>query len=736
MAEKTGWASDAGETYQEQHWWRRPLRAVHTVLREPDAADYDLEGVLEWLRRWQANVYAVNGGGLCAFYQTAVPFHRLNRYLSGRDLFPEIVEACHRVGIKVVARMDFRGGHRDHFEAHPDWFSYDAAGTPRMTSGLYAACPNSPFRNEGYAFAVVREVLERCGADGIWENAAAFGGRCFCPTCRRKLRDETGIERLPEERWDDPSWRRYVRWRYDCVREHTRRLRDVVKACGAEKSYCGEFFSFLEPGARENAQDVAEIASFWDYQMACIFPLTRGSLHSPLLPVPVWRAEEQLKYLRATGGGHAGAVEAAEVPQTPVMLYGHFDNASRYTTPAREELRLWLAGAAAQGGSPWDCSFVGVPPRRWWDRRHNDVVEQHYRFLAEHEPDFQGLASVAEVAVVHSQRTQDRFAHADPLRDGYITHVRGWELALFARHLQWDVLPASLLRAETLRRYRAIVLPNVACLADNEAELLRDYIAAGGAVLASFETGCYTEDGTPRESGILDDILGVCSLGLAARGPLPYSYTRLRTHGPLTAGFEETEVLTSEGFVRPVAARAGATVHATLVPEIFPQPPDLSYPTLWENDAPVLVTSHFGCGRAVYFAGQTDRLNVTSGHPDYQRLLQNALAWALDLEAVPPLVETDAPTDVHVTLLRQPTTGTLYVHLVNYSGAHGRPVTAPHHTGPITVTLHRVDGRAAGEAQLLVAGQPAPLATMPDGVRFTVPELELYEIVHLKLVVR
>ena len=73
------------------NWWRRPLRAVHTVLREPDAADYDLAGVLEWLRRWRANVYAVNGGGLCAFYQTEVPLHRKNRFLNGRDLFTEIV---------------------------------------------------------------------------------------------------------------------------------------------------------------------------------------------------------------------------------------------------------------------------------------------------------------------------------------------------------------------------------------------------------------------------------------------------------------------------------------------------------------------------------------------------------------------------------------------------------------------------------------------------------------------
>ncbi|MBI3973169.1 MAG: beta-galactosidase trimerization domain-containing protein [Chloroflexi bacterium] len=732
------------------NWWRRPLRAVHTVLREPDAAGYDLEGVLHWLREWRANVYAVNGGGLCAFYQTEVPFHRKNRFLDGRDLFKEIVDACHEAGIKVVARMDFRGGHREVFEAHPDWFARDAEGGPKMNVSLFAACPNSPFRNEGYAFPVVHEVFEHCRPDGIWENAAAFGGRCYCPTCRWRFREETDFEVPLAENWDDPVWRRYVRWRYDSVREHTRKLRDVVKSHGADKSYCGEFFTYLEARARENAEDVDEIAALWDYQMACIFPLTRDSYHSPLLPVPLWRAEEQIKYLRATAasaeqhdasgsaeGLHSAAAAGSAEPaqsgrtpqtlQTPVMLYGHFDNQSRYTTPAGEELRLWLTGMAAQGGSPWDCSFVGVPPSRWWDRRHVDTVQRFYGFMAEHEEAFWGLESVAEVALVHSQRTQDRFASSDPARDGYITHVRGWELALFAAHAQWDVLPPSQVRPEILRRYRAVILPNVACMSDEEAATYRRYVGEGGALLATFETGCFAADGAMRGAGLggaLDDVLGVRDLGLGRRGPLPYAYTRIRWRDTLTAGFDETEAITNEGYVRQVAPRDGAQVHATLVPEIFPQPPDLSYPSLWENDAPVLVTNRYGGGRVVYFANQTDRLNVTSGHPDHQRLLENALRWALD--GKPPLVETDAPADVHVTLLRQPHRGALYVHLVNYSGAHGRPVCPPHRAGAIELKLN-VPGMATAPrtADLLMSGASVPISADGEGggqLRLSIPQ--------------
>jgi hypothetical protein len=746
------------EAHTEAHaaptsWWRRPLRAVHTVLREPDAADFDLEGVLAWLQRWHANVYAVNGGGLCAFYQTEVPLHRKNRFLDGRDLFKEIVDACHAKGIKVVARMDFRGMHREMYEAHPDWAAYDAGGAPRTREVLFGACPNSPFRNDGYAIPLIDEVLGRCGADGIWENAAAFGGRCYCPVCQRRFPEETGFGRLPlEENWEDPAWRRYVRWRYECVYEHSVKLAAAVHRHGPDKGYCGEFFTYLEGHARENAEDVDAIRHLWDYQMACIFPLTRGSHRSPLVPVPVWRAEEQMKYLRATGGGNWGGFEPEgeadadaygsgggrrirPPAQTPVMLYGHFDNASRYTTPARDEMALWLAGMAAQGGSPWDCSFVGVPPERWWDRRHQDVQERFYAFLAEREADYAGLDSVAEVALVHSQRTQDRFASADPARDGYVTHQRGWMLALFASHRQWDVLPPSGITPDTLRRYRAVVLGNVACLSDDEAAALRDYVQQGGALAATYETGCYAADGARRaDAGALDDVLGVRSLGVPARGPLPYSYARLRrsevaAQDALLAGFDGTDVLTNEGHVRAVAAVPGTRVHATLVPEIFPQPPDLSYPTLWDNDAPLVVSRRFGKGRVVYFAGQTDRLNVTSGHPDHGRLLANALAWCLD--GAPAMLETDAPEDVHVTLLRGRETGALYVHLVNYSGARGRPVVAPRPAAPLWLSVDARLAPADAQATALVSGAALHADRRDGRIQLRLPRLDLYEVVRL-----
>jgi hypothetical protein len=125
---------------------------------------------------------------------------------------------------------------------------------------------------------------------------------------------------------------------------------------------------------------------------------------------------------------------------------------------------------------------------------------------------------------------------------------------------------------------------------------------------------------------------------------------------------------------------------------------------------------------------------VTSGHPDHQRLLANALNWAL--AGSPPLVTLEAPSaedaaEIHVTLLRQRTAGHLYAHLVNYTGTRGRPVRAPHRVGPITLTLATPGVAGSQGADLLVSGHSVDAHADRGRLSVTVPDLNLYEVVRV-----
>lgn len=696
----------------QRHWYDDPIRIVQTVLRMPDAVDYNAKAAIDYVRRLHGNTCIVNAGGIYAFYPTKNPLQRRAPTLQ-QDIVGEIVEEAHKQGVRVLARIDFRGSHREIYEQHPDWFSCDADGKPIMANGLYMSNPASPYRNEGYGFDVLREILGNYDVDGIWENAPSFGPISHDPHSRKAFKDKTGFDIPKEANLRDPIYRAYLEWRYDVILEHTRAFKEVVKSFGEDKGYISEIPSLLGVGA---SQDLVDLAPQLDIIAGMTFDLIRGSYGSPFYPVPVWHAEESTKYMKA-----------ARPEKMPLVLFGLFDNQSRYTAVVSAELRLWLASALAHGGAYYMCTFVGTHGKDFLDQRNQDVVATFYGLLEHNEEIYRDAEPVADVAVVHSQASQDFFGHRDPKQDGYVQHVRGAELALFENHIPFDILPQSKLTRTDLSRYRVIVLPNVAVMSAEVCETLRAYVKAGGSVVATYETSLYDEVNEARDDFGLADVFGVRSLGVRF-GPLSYAYTLLRERSALTSGLEDTQICTNEGMIWATEAQEKATVPATLVPECAPQPPERGWRDSMETPIPVVVAHEYGKGRSVFFPGQTDKLFISAGHPDYGILLRNAVQWATGEGA--PLLQTDALPSVHVSVTRQPHTGRTLVHLLNYTGGYRRPIThlVPCHDVSITLRVEHTPTRA----YLIRSGQDIPFDVKGGQITFKVPTVHDYEAVVLE----
>jgi hypothetical protein len=59
-----------------------------------------------------------------------------------------------------------------------------------------------------------------------------------------------------------------------------------------------------------------------------------------------------------------------------------------------------------------------------------------------------------------------------------------------------------------LAGFRAVVLPNLACMSDAQAHLIAEFVRGGGALIASHETSLYDAAGNKRTNLALAEVLG------------------------------------------------------------------------------------------------------------------------------------------------------------------------------------------------------------------------------------
>jgi hypothetical protein len=306
-------------------------------------------------------------------------------------------------------------------------------------------------------------------------------------------------------------------------------------------------------------------------------------------------------------------------------------------------------------------------------------------------------------------------------------------MALQEAHIAFDVISDKLLDDARLARYRVLVLPNAACITDEAAAAIERFVARGGGVVASFDTGRFDAMGNPRDRDVFERMFGRVLQG--RREDLKSSYARIEdaTH-PLLAGIGDTDLLPNDGALNEATVVPGTVVPLTLIPSIQAYAgatisiPDLSGVAV-TTQIPVVTSSQFGAGRAVWFANENERLFYRYGFPDLGLVYANAVRHAAGR---PLALEVQAPDFVDVTHMVQ--ADRALVHLVNL------PVGKPLATGwrPIgrnLVAVHaigirlRADGRVVREVRS--ATDEARLAfTQSDGwIDVTVPKLADHEIV-------
>lgn len=683
--------------------WHQNVRRVGQVnFNEHDPAELD---VAAWADTWadlKVDTVLVSVTGIIAFYPTAVPFHRRSRYLGARDLFGECCTAAKQRGIRVIARLSPDFQWEDALTAHPEWFRRDATGHPvphEPVPGLFNTCPFSTHHTEQIP-AIMREINARYDVDGMFTNAWPYLGdlpACHCGQCRDAPAPGT------------PAF-------HERHLQRTVELWRLFTAIAREKKPDNIYYGNLGWGinAQTNLKVLAEDCLWFN----CDNQGREGET------TPAWTCAQQGRVARSVMKG-----------RTITSVIGSWATGGirwRNTAKTPAEATLWMAQTAASGMRIW-YHWLGAQTGLGEDHRWKKTGRDFLQWQARHDPHFTYRQPIANLGVVWAQRPNAYYSPPGsdaPRGGGFREFLHGLYAVLIEGRFLFDFVHEDDLGAERLRKYDALILPNIALLSDAQCAQLRAFVNAGGSLLATFETGLYDETGAPRSDFGLRDVFGITRNG-EVQGPVSHygSYARIERPHEILNGLSDTNWIPGAQYVVPVDAQDDAPV-LTVVRANSGYPPEMAYSPETHTHQPAVVLRERGASRLAYFPGDYERSGWRSGNTDIAQLLQNTMRWVLRDRA--PVSVTGEGV---VELFAWETDPGFAVHILNYNNPnlHRGWIHRHYPIGPQTVRMIISAGRRIERVQLLRAEREIAFTQHGPNIEFTVPSVTDYEVAALSV---
>jgi hypothetical protein len=347
---------------------------------------------------------------------------------------------------------------RSGVEQRPEWRQQCIEGESRGLHRGIMCCPNTAHGDAVINFCI--EAISRFDLDGIWFDGSAFNDiwdrptplACRCPACQTKFREATGLT-IPERvDWSDPTFRRWVAWRYDVFCEYIGRLSRAIRK------------------AHPNAAVVI------------------NHYHRPRIP---WQGAIPLDPYDAdiiTGSEATGEAQT-DLTMRLCRAYGRSQcevwmpltpGNDPDSAPETDDLVHHALTCVTAGGLP---SFgTGPDP---------DLVPRTARHIAEAlnpvRP-YIGGESVPYAALHVSQQTETFYFSREPKGldwsfEPYFASLAGWTQGLMGAHVAPDYIYDANLTGEGLSRYRVLLAPWSVALSAKQAEELLDFARQGGVVV-------------------------------------------------------------------------------------------------------------------------------------------------------------------------------------------------------------------------------------------------------------
>ena len=656
------------------------FRQVHLDFHTSEAiagvgADFDADRFAATLER--ARVDSITCFARChhgwMYYDTKLFPERLHPGLVRPGLLAEQIDACHRRDIRVPIYVTVQW---DHYtaERHPEWSMLEHDGRIRGSApyepGFYRSlCVNTGYRD--FLKSHVRELLETLPVDGFFFDIVTVQ-ECSCRQCKAGML-AGGLDPAVAE-----GRRRYAE---ELMSQFKHDMTAFVRQFSSD---CTIFYNagHLGPALREAAD------AYTHFELESLPSGSWGYVHFPLV----------VRYTRNLGRpclGMTGKFHTA---------WGDFHSFKNRAALEFECFRALALNAACSVGDQ-------LHPRGRLCPHTYELIGSVYREVERKEPWCRQAEALCDIGVM----TPEEFGGADLAR--MPAPAVGAVRMLEEEAQQFDVIDSN----SDLARYRVVIMPDEISVSRKLARRIEEYLAGGGAVIASHRAGL---DPAGKRFALK-------ALGVRLVGEAPFSPDFLLPGAALGAGLPATEhVMYLKGL--EVKAARGSEVLAEVVAPYFNR--------TWEHFCSHRHTP--SAGKAAYPGVVRSGAAIYFAHPIFTQYHNNAPRWcrlllsnALAMLLPEPLVRIEAPTTTLATLNRQAAEKRWVLHLLHYvpvrRGADFDVVEDVIPLFDVKVSV-RSPGRVKA-ARLVPDGRDLELRRRRGRAEFTVPEVRGHQMVELRL---
>jgi len=570
-----------------------PFRQVHldfhtSPLMEDLLTEFDINDFVKKLKN--AHINSINCFAKChhgmSYYPTKVGI--MHPHLKF-DLLGEIIEACHKNGIRVPIYYSVCW---DNYMAssHPEWVQCDKEGRlarpPPYEPGWHTLCLNSPYVD--YVSAQIEEILKNYEVDGFWfDIVRQIQPGCLCKYCRE------GIEKLGLDIADEMHLRKFSLM---VERKFLERMKNIIHDVQPNATI---FF---------NGQVDLNLRFKKDF-------FTHIEIES--LPTAIWGYHHFPFFVRFC------RTIFSEVVGMTARFHRSWGDFGGIKT--RDQLEYECATMLANCAK---CSIGDqMHPRGRLDKAVYELIGSIYKSVAEKEEWCKGAEPYVEMAILLLKNEKGDLCVND-------SNTGAMKILLESKY-QFNIIDPW----EDFKKYKLLILPDSGIVDEETIKKLDEYLRSGGSLIISHEA---TLDPTSKK-------FRCPSIGVEYVGPSAFSPDYIRLGKIISEGIPEMDLIMYErgSYVKPLnGVETLAKISNPYFNRTFRTFTSHAHaPVKDESSYPAIIKY----GRVIYVYAPIFKAYYLHGYFVYKRIIENCINILLPER----LLRTNAPPSSEATLTRQ-----------------------------------------------------------------------------------